>query len=620
MNQRTYSIALGWLAILAAPAVFGANYTFTKIVDNAPGSGFSLFVGPTLINNQGVVAFTATRASGQGIFAGSGGAVTTLWEDSSGGQPSASGLNDAGTVVYYNETAVYTVAAGAQPFLVADRSLDSNLTVGLALPTINNKGTVVIPAQYRIYTRTGSDPVQTLVNDTELPRANVQLAPMIFGGPINNAGAVAFYATLVDNSGANACQCEAYTKAPGALTAMAPFPANYTLAINDSGAVAFAGRYLSTLGVFVANGGKVATAVDIGNQASATLTPGGFTMNNKGQVAYLAQFGVSPRVQGIFTGKDPVADRVIGSGDPLFGSTVMSIGTIGQAGKFLNDNGQVAFSFTLTNGLRGIAVATPVASSTPPPSITANGILNAASFSGDSGASPGSVVSIFGANFIDQLSVPSSYPLPTSVNGVSVTFNGIPSPLFFVAPGQINAQVPYEISGPTASVQVTTAAGQSETRTVNIVAQSPAIYTTAQTGSGQGVVVFGNTATVVGPVTPGKDWRPAHTGDTITLYVNGLGAVTPTIANGSNSCERSVCAADLSNLTLRQTSVRPTVEIGGVTVPDSGILFAGLAPQFVGLYQINVTIPSGIRASNQVPIVIHQGKNASPSNVWISMQ
>ena len=99
MNLKRYSIALGWWAICAAPAVFGASYTFTKIVDNAPGSGFSLFLGPTLINNQGLVAFTATRASGQGIYTGSGGAVTTLWEDPSGGQPSASGLNDAGTVV-----------------------------------------------------------------------------------------------------------------------------------------------------------------------------------------------------------------------------------------------------------------------------------------------------------------------------------------------------------------------------------------------------------------------------------------------------------------------------------------------------------------------------------------
>jgi len=73
-------------------------------------------------------------------------------------------------------------------------------------------------------------------------------------------------------------------------------------------------------------------------------------------------------------------------------------------------------------------------------------------------------------------------------------------------------------------------------------------------------------------------------------------------------------------MTLRQTIVRPSVEIGGVTVPDNLILFSGLAPQFVGLYQINLAISTGIRASDRAPIVIHQGPPhpASPTSPSVS--
>ena len=100
--------------------------------------------------------------------------------------------------------------------------------------------------------------------------------------------------------------------------------------------------------------------------------------------------------------------------------------------------------------------------------------------------------------------------------------------------------------------------------------------------SDKAVVVFANTTTIVGPIKSGTDWRPAKTGDTITIYMNGLGAVTPAINDGWNSCDQSICAPDFSNLTLRNTTVRPVVKIGGVTVPDNLILFSGLAPAVCG--------------------------------------
>ena len=59
---------------------------------------------------------------------------------------------------------------------------------------------------------------------------------------------------------------------------------------------------------------------------------------------------------------------MIATGDPLFGSVVSEVTAPQIPGRYLNDNGQVAFAYKLTNGLAGVAVATPVASSAPPPS------------------------------------------------------------------------------------------------------------------------------------------------------------------------------------------------------------------------------------------------------------
>ena len=178
----------------------------------------------------------------------------------------------------------------------------------------------------------------------------------------------------------------------------------------------------------MASNGQIAAAVDLGTQVVSLGGANNVSLNSKGQVAYWAKFGISPFVEGIFTGPDKVADKVIGTGDPLFGSVVSAIAESQVAGRFLNDNGQVAFSYKLSNGLSGIAVATPVASGTPPPSLAANGIVNGASFDSEAPAAPGAIVSIFGSDFISQLVVPAGDPLPNSLQGVSVTFNGTKRP------------------------------------------------------------------------------------------------------------------------------------------------------------------------------------------------
>lgn len=612
MSTRTV-LRAGWLMAWLIPASFSATtYTFTKIVDNGTGA-FNLMAFRTyILNGKGAVAFSVSSEGG-GIYIGSGGDIATV----AAGAPTnyiLTGFNDAGTVVYEASGSITTNTAGGTPFQVAP---DGS---GISLPAINNSGIVAFTTMDNtVMTRNGSATTQTLVSNTALPRAIQLTAPSLFGLGIDSSGTVAFFGTNIASE--TSCSCGLFLVAPGSNPVLTPFKQNVSenIELNDSGAVAFIGTYNGAKGVFVAQNGQVGAAVDLTSQ-TVSLATQYVSLNNKGEVAYFAKFGISPFTQGIFTGPDKVNDKVIANGDPLFGSVVESIGTSEFGGRFLNDKGQVAFSYALSNGLRGIAVATPVASTTPPPTISNGGIVNAASFAAGAPASPGSIVSIFGSNFISQLAVAPGDPLPTSLGGVSVTFNGTKAPLFFVAPSQINAQVPFEVTGTSAIVEVTNAAGQSNTQTIDVAPAAPAIFTTDQNGIGQAVVVFANTTTIVGPVKPGTDWRPAHTGDTITIYANGMGAVTPLINDGWNSCDKSVCSPDFSNLTLRNTSVRPKVTIGNVTVPDSAILYSGLTPAFAGLYQINVTIPSGVTASDNVPVVIQMGDVSSPPNVHIGMQ
>ncbi len=137
------------IGFLAVPALFGTDYTYTKITDDAPGStlgAFTSFLGPFLINSSGAVAFTAKSGNvGEvGIYTGSSSGINTVYVGglnfSSPLVFAATGFNDSGTVVYLTEArAVYAATAGGTPFLVST----SNPTGGSGIfPGINNAGTV----------------------------------------------------------------------------------------------------------------------------------------------------------------------------------------------------------------------------------------------------------------------------------------------------------------------------------------------------------------------------------------------------------------------------------------------------------------------------------------------
>ena len=289
------------------------------------------------------------------------------------------------------------------------------------------------------------------------------------------------------------------------------------------------------------------------------------------------------------------------------------------------------------------------------PAVWENGVVNAAVLGvfGDQELfgprllppAPGSMVAVLGENFVDtDLIVADRFPLPVSLGGASVKVNGFAARLFAVGPQRIYAQLPSLLGMETieaggtvlATVVVETAKGSSYPRRFWMGPHGPGIFTMAEGGTGQGAVVLAGTTVLAAPLgfsgdirlaQPGETVniyttsRPARAGDVLEIYATGLGAVDPPQADGTNSCEpQSVCLDDFSNVTLRRTTARPRVWIGGVEVAADGVLFSGLAPSLAAVDMVVVEVPAGIAPSAAAEVLIAIGGRTSQPGVTIAVE
>ncbi len=213
--------------------------------------------------------------------------------------------------------------------------------------------------------------------------------------------------------------------------------------------------------------------------------------------------------------------------------------------------------------------------------------VNAAGLQSGGQISPGAWISIFGNQLADGEVVATGRPNPTELGGTRVTLGGTRLPLLFVNPKQLNAFVPFTVT-PNTLQQLIIERGSTVSIPFKIkVADAfPGIYTSNQTGSGQGTVVFAGTQVLAGPISVG---RPAHRGDRLEIYATGLGLVANSPADGQTASTTAISA-----------TVNPvTVTISGVPTPAQ---FAGLTPGFVGLYQINVQVPDDVQTGGSIPL------------------
>jgi uncharacterized protein (TIGR03437 family) len=221
------------------------------------------------------------------------------------------------------------------------------------------------------------------------------------------------------------------------------------------------------------------------------------------------------------------------------------------------------------------------------------GIVNAASFAPfTAGIAPEEFITLFGANLAPDTETAYTTPYPTTagLDGVQVTVNGLPAPVQFVSPGQISVLVPYYVGGSSiASIQVNNNGVLSNAVTEFVNLTAPGVFTVASNGTGYGKVQHADFS----PVTA---QNPAQVGETVAVYLTGLGTTDPVIADGSAGPASS------------QTNNTIDVYIGGI---QASVGYSGLAPQLAGLYQVNVTVPSGVTAGDNTLEIVGPDSDAA---------
>lgn len=249
------------------------------------------------------------------------------------------------------------------------------------------------------------------------------------------------------------------------------------------------------------------------------------------------------------------------------------------------------------------------------PSILPGGIVNAASYAAVNGAgspvAPGSLIAIFTSTLATQPASFTTATLPTTLSGVGVTFNGVPAAVVQVVPSGpypfVSAQVPFEVltagqTSATVPVVITVNEAPSAAAQAQIVASAPGIFTLNAEGTGQAVLVNLADDTIAAPTGSVAGAHPIPRGQTAFFYVTGLGAMTPSVADGSGVCP---AASGFCNAAM------PTVLVGGVAAQ---VVFAGQAPGFPGVEQINLTIPPTAPTGSGVSLIVISADGTVTSN------
>jgi uncharacterized protein (TIGR03437 family) len=282
------------------------------------------------------------------------------------------------------------------------------------------------------------------------------------------------------------------------------------------------------------------------------------------------------------------------NGDPPLNLIPIQGGTWQSTWQSGNSAGPVTLIVTATDPTRALTgtrqVTGGLGASSVAPVLSA--AVNGASFASNSPLSPGSIVSLFGQNLGNGSATAGSLPLGTTLADATVVMAGNPLPLLYGSNGQINAVVSAGINTNTSQQIVLQRDNTlSIPISVDVSAAGPAVFGSP---NGQGAIVNAVTYALADPA------APVTAGDVIAIFCTGLGAVNQTIPDGA-----AAPSAPLAN-----TVATPTVTIGTQTAV---VAFSGLAPGFVGLYQIDANVPSGVTPGSQVPVTVGIAGATSPA-------
>ena len=226
------------------------------------------------------------------------------------------------------------------------------------------------------------------------------------------------------------------------------------------------------------------------------------------------------------------------------------------------------------------------------PAISDGGVTNAASFAQI--ISPGALATVWGSN-LSAVTAVNSAPWSTSFNGINVSVNGTNAPIYYVSPNQINFQVPWGTPAGTTQVIVSVNGGASNTANVQAMTAGPGLFEFPGTSQ---AIVENQDYTVNGPS------NAAAGGTYIYAFFTGTGSVSPAQSDGVPAPSASLVVATSSY----------SAKIGSATAQ---VQFAGLAPGFIGLGQMNIAVPTGLAAGTYPLTITLDGQTSNAGNVSV---
>lgn len=284
-------------------------------------------------------------------------------------------------------------------------------------------------------------------------------------------------------------------------------------------------------------------------------------------------------------------------------NTFLNLKTTAPAGTYPLKVSQVICSdpggrSVAVTGINGSIVVQASAAVT---SIRQEGVLNGASLR-PGPVAPGEIITLIGSSIGPAISATNQgNSIATVLGGTRLLFNDIAAPLLYASSGQINAVVPFGVSGTSAKLVIETKGQKSAELTLPVASAMPGIFTLDSSGSGPGAILNGDSSVN----TPAN---PAICGSVVSLFVTGAGQMNPPGID-----------AQLGDGSALGSPVLPvSVQVGTATAE---LLYAGTAPGLVsGALQVNFRIPDSIGPSFGAPVSIQIGSVSSQTGVTIAIK
>jgi len=247
------------------------------------------------------------------------------------------------------------------------------------------------------------------------------------------------------------------------------------------------------------------------------------------------------------------------------------------------------------------------ANQTPPPTASPGGTLNNLNPVVGAPLAPGTIAQVYGSGLASAAVSPGVLPLLNNFDNTYALVGQSQAPLYFLSGGQINIQIPNEVP---ATQQVPIILSVNNALTVplllNIVPAAPGVLSA---NDGPTPPSIQNGAHIIAQHTSDgslvNSTSPAKPGEYLVMYLVGLGATNPSVDSGF--------ATPASP--LHPTTLPVTVTVGS---EPSTVLFAGLTPGFVGLYQIDFQVPTGAASGDLEVDVTQNGVAANPTKLPVS--